>query len=301
MLSTLGSCNGQDINRVPDKKTMSVIKKSEKVVYYALDPMSEDCPNGDIYGFAKTDYTKKLDITEKDSIINFVIGNKDNYRKSGKGKFCPPAPQDAFLFFKGKDTVAVVFDLDCATYTVVKDTLKYEYDFDHNYANVSKLIKQFRQQDSDAIKLCPSVDSSQKTLTDKMKRIISESDSVVCYLLDPMDKTCSDTLRGFCILERNSIESRLSDSLRNILLDESFFPHSDIIKNCTFLCDMDFRFYLKDEYVDVMFAFYCDECAVICGKESVRTDSKAMQKDILIIAKDIFPKDRYIRHLLNTK
>ena len=301
MLSTLGSCSGQDGKNVPDKKTMSVIKKAEQVVYYVLDPLTEDCPNGDIHGFAKNNYTKTLEKNEKDSIVNFVIGNKDNYRKSGKGKFCPPAPQDAFLFIKGKDAVTVVFDLNCAIYTIVNDTLEYEYDFDKIHANVSKVIKQFRQQDSVDIDSSLLVYTSYNTLTDNIKRIIAESDSVDCYLLDPTDKTGSDTLRGFCILEKKSIDAKFVDSLRNILLDDNSFPHSDIVKNCTFLCDMDFRFYLEDEYADVMFAFYCDECVAICGKESVLTDSKVIQKDILKIAKSIFPKDRYIRHLLNTK
>jgi|GEM_PF-6025604 len=297
MLSAL-NCNAQE-GFSPDKKTMSVIKKAEIVEYCALDPWSEDFIHGEIYGIAKTGYSRPLRKDEKDSVAKFLHCNKDNCRKLGKGKFCPPAPQDALLFTKGSDTITIVFDFNCAAYTIVNDTVEYEYDFDNAEAEVSKLIKQFRQQDSVVVNAYPPVDTFQNMLTEKMRSVIGDADSVVCYLLDPLDKTNKDTLNGFCILNHSTVDAKHVDLLKKILLDKQNFVHSDILKNCTFLCDMIFRVYAKGEYADVMFAFYCDDCVVVCGDEHVNSDSSNMRKGILEIAKDIFPKDRYIRHLLN--
>lgn len=297
LFSTL-SCSGQDGN-LPDKKTMAVIKKAEKVVYHALDPMAEDMSNGEIYGTAKTGYSRELEKSEKENLINLINEKKANYLHPGKGKFCPSAPQDAFIFVKGKDTVQFVVDLNCATYSIIHDTTEYEYDFEKCQEKVSQLIKSMREQNSVASNSIAPLDSAKNILTEKMKRIISESDSVVCYLLDPMDMTSTDTLNGFCILDNAKVESKLVDSLKNILLDKQNFVYSQLLKNCTFLCDMNFRMFAKGEYADVMFAFYCDDCVIVCNDEHIISDSRNMHKEILEIAKCVFPKDRYIRYLLN--
>ena len=299
LLSALGSCSGQGVDSAPDKKTISTIKKAETAVYCELDPLDEDSQNGEILGYAKMPCSKTLTADDKDSIVDFLIGNKGNYRKSCKGKFCPPAPQDAFLFIKGSDTVTVVFDLNCASYSIVRDTLVYEYDFDDAQAHVSNTIVRFRPQYSVSDNSSLPTDTSQNMLSKKIRRVIEDADSVMCYLLDPMDKTCSDSLRGFCILADKRLESGLVDSLRNILLDDDSFHPLQYAKNCTFLCDLSFRFFRDDENADVMFAFYCNDCVAICGNESVLTDFGKMRNGILLIAKALFPKDKYIRHLLN--
>lgn len=297
LLNTLGSCSGQDTNNVPDKKTISTIKKAEKVVYYALDPMSSDTTKPQIAGVPITIFSKELRQAEKDSLTHIIIDNVKNVQGDGKGKFCPPAPQDAFLFIKGNDTVQFVVDLNCASYTIVKDTLEFEYDIEKIYDKMSPLVKSIRGNVSQLIN--QSSDTSKNMLPDQMKRIISEADSVVCYLLDPLDKNFKDTLNGFCILDYTNVDAKLVDSLKNILLDDSNFGYPTFLKNCTFLCDITFRMYAKGEYADVMFAFYCDDCVVFCGNEHIKSDSRNMRKGILEIAKYIFPKDRYVRHLLN--
>ena len=292
------SCSGQD-GTLPDKKTMSVIKKAEKVVYYALNPMSNDTTKIQIDGVPTTGYSKEFVSAGKDSLTLLIIENIKNVRKSGKGKFCPSAPQDAFLFIKGKDTVKIVVDFNCASYNIINDTTIYEYDFDKFYDKVSKIIKPMRKNETLLSNSISNKDSTSNILTDKMKRIISEPDSAICFLLDPLEKNCKDTLNGFCILEQSNIKTKLIDSLKNILLDKQNFVYSGIVKNCTFLCDISFRLFSKGEYADVMFALYCDDCVVICGDEHIKADSGNMRKKILEIAKNIYPKDRYIRYMLN--
>lgn len=299
LFSCSGNANPPDDGKQLDKKTMSIIKKAEMVVYYALDPMAEDTTIYDIDGVPTTGYSKILVQAEKDSLTKLVMGNIRNVRKDDKGKFCPSAPQDAFLFIKGKDTVKLIVDFNCASYSIINDTVVYEYDFDKIYDNVSKIIKPMRKKESLLLSSISNIDSTKNLLTDKMKNIISEMDSVICFLLDPLDKNSKDTLNGYCILEQSNIESKFVDSLKIILLDKQNFVYLGIVKNCTFLCDMNFRLFSKGEYMDIMFAFYCDDCIVCRGNEYVQTDSGNMRKKILEIAKTAFPKDKYIRFLLN--
>lgn len=298
LFSCDGNANPSDDN-LPDKKTMSVIKKAEKVVYYELNPMSDDTTIFSIDAVATTGYSKILVQSEKDSLTKFIMGNVRNVRKNGKGKFCPSAPQDAFLFVKGKDTVKLVIDLNCASYSIINDTTVYEYDFDKIYDDVSNILKPMRKKESFLSNSISTIDSTRYLLTDKMKRIVSEADSAICFLLDPLEKNCKDTLNGFCILEQSNIKTKLIDSLKNILLDKQNFVYSGIVKNCTFLCDISFRLFSKGEYADVMFALYCDDCVAICGDEHIKADSGNMRKKILEIAKNIYPKDKYIRYMLN--
>ncbi|MBO7598994.1 MAG: hypothetical protein J6T70_18310 [Bacteroidales bacterium] len=299
LFSCSGNANPPGDGKLPDKKTMSVIKKAEKVVYYELDPMSDESTKYQIDGVPTTGFSKELNKTEQDSLTLLLTENIKKVRKDGKGKFCPYAPQDAFLFIKGKDTVKLVVDFNCASYCIINDTLIYEYDFEKYYDNVSKVIKPIRKMNSFLSNSISDTDSTKNLLTDKMKQIIIETDSVICYLLDPLDKNSKDTLNGFCILERKCIDTELVDTLQNILLDKRMFVYSGIVKNCTFLCDMAFRLFSKGEYTDVLFAFYCDDCVVIHGNEHIKVDSGNFRKRILEVAKSAFPKDRYIRFMLN--
>ena len=95
-------------------------------------------------------------------------------------------------------------------------------------------------------------------------------------------------------MNTNTIFTIAVDSLKEVLLDKDNFVYSEVIKNCIFLPDVNFRLFANGEYADVLFAFYCDECRVICNGESVQSDSENMRKRILEIAMCIFPKDKYI-------
>ena len=195
---------------------------------------------------------------------------------------------------------ADVIDFNCGSYSIVNGTLEYEYDFYNCSEKFAQLIKPMRKQESAFINLIQTnSDSARNVLTEKMKLIITGADSVVCYLLDPMDKSCKHTLQGVCILEQEKTVSQLVDSLKEVLLDKDNFVYSEVVKNCIFLPDVNFRLFANGEYADVLFAFYCDECRVICNGESVQSDSENMRKRILEIAMGIFPKDKYIRFLLN--
>ncbi len=100
-------------------------------------------------------------------------------------------------------------------------------------------------------------------------------------------------------MNTNTIFTIAVDSLKEVLLDKDNFVYSEVVKNCIFLPDVNFRLFANGEYADVLFAFYCDECRVICNGESVQSDSENMRIRILEIALCIFPKDKYIRFLLN--
>ena len=76
-----------DEGNLPDKKTMSVIKKAEKVVYYSLDPMSEDCSKMRIEGICTTGFQKELEHNEVDSLVSIIIENAKIPVKKGQVNF----------------------------------------------------------------------------------------------------------------------------------------------------------------------------------------------------------------------
>ncbi|MDD6002276.1 MAG: hypothetical protein PUC50_08840 [Bacteroidales bacterium] len=295
LLSAL-SCSGQD-GRLPDKKTMNVIKKAEKVVYYGLDPMSDDSSKGQICGFAVIN-NRELIKNERDSLSTLVQECVSNNMNRGANKMSTFAPDNAFDFIKGTDTVSLLIDFHCDKMMVCYGTEKSKFDFDMNHNKAAQFVANLSYS-----KLSDKTDSSdimETALPESIRTIIHDADSLHWYILDPIEISDDKNklFNGWLILRQT--EEANTSSIKDFFSTPSNYPQGNLIKDCTFLPDLGIRFYGKDKLtVDIMFSFYCNECSVTDGKQIFQTDCTQIRKAVLVYAKSVFPNDRYIRFMLN--
>ena len=125
---------------LPDKKTMSVIKKAEKVVLYLIDPMTDDFSKGKIQGFALAESEPKtLSKSDKDTLLSLIYENSNRYKDNGTGKLSAFIPNVGFKFINEKDTVDLLIDLhsDIWKYHCGKTTFSTRFDSVHNEIEIS--------------------------------------------------------------------------------------------------------------------------------------------------------------------
>ena len=243
-----------------------------------------------------------MDKNLKDSLISIILENAKIPVQEDEGKFSAFLPVDVFQFIKGKDTVNFLVDLHCDIWKF--STNEKKFDFDALHAPMEKLIYGIigKELTSDNMINNPIVKAECKKsiMPDSIKTLLQSADSLVWYMLDPMQQDVKNGFNGFYILDKKAESDtvRIKNLMHN-LLREDMFLETDIVKNCTFLPDIGFRSLKGDEFIDVMFSFYCDECKIIYGDNYIQSDCGIIRKEILAEAQKAFPKDRYIRILLN--
>lgn len=295
------SCSGQDGN-LPDKKTMSIIKKAEKVVYYALDPMETNCTSQKIEGICTTGFSKILEQNEIDTLISIINGNAKIPIKEGSGKFSAFIPVDVFQFTKGNDTVNFLVDLHC--YKWKFSSCDKKNDFDAFGIQMKKLVYDIIGEPLVAtnhdLENTQIKGNKQSILSEPIQNVLHHTDSLIWYILDPMQHNETNGFHGLHVLDtQKESDTVIVNDLKKILLDKDSFIQTDMVKNCAFLPDLGFRIFGSDTYIDLLFAFYCNECRIIFDNNTLQYDSENIRRPILQQAKMAFPKDRYIRILLN--
>ena len=206
ILCGLFSCNGNanppDNGNLPDKKTMAIIKKAEKVVYYSLDPLIKDSTRNHIEGFCTTGFSKGLDKNLKDSLISIILENAKIPVQEDEGKFSAFLPVDVFQFIKGMDTVNFLVDLHCDIWKF--STNEKKFDFDALHAPMEKLIYGIivKELTSDNMINNPIVKAECKKsiMPDSIKIVLQNVDSLLWFILDPMqsDDTAPRLVRAHC-------------------------------------------------------------------------------------------------------
>ena len=288
MLSTL-SCSGQG-EIIPDKKTMSVIKKAETVLYYMLDPMTDDYSNGEIQGYAVVGNKIEVRDAKKDSLISLIQQSVAVFKSDDIHKMSTFAPECAFQFVKGGDTVNVLLDFHADIMNFCSKGNNCKLGFAKTREKIFAFANSLKSE---------GVSSVMESIVPKeILSIIVDADSLSWYILDPLEQTSSGSFDGAAILQQ--IEEKNATSISNLLTSPTSFVKSDRIKESVFLPDLAIRMYADGKQsVDVMFSFYCDECKIVCGDHSFQTDCRMIRKEIIENARKVFPLDKYLRVLSN--
>lgn len=296
LLSAL-SCSGQD-GRLPDKKTMNVIKKAEKVCLYYVDPLTDDFSKGKIQGFALKDSVPiVLTQNNKDSLVALIQESVSNHQENEVVKMCMVIPGYALQFVRGNDTVSMFIDFQCNKAHYCFGARTYDEDIDDISGRLRKLVTDISADNHSAYTITKSAES---IITEDIKEIVASADSLSWFIVDAMENPTDKGLNfnGFLILQQES--ETQTDSLAKFLISPTALVKTDFYNECVFLPDLCIRFYGKNnQKVDVMFSFYCNECRIICGETELSTDFAKIRRYVIGFAKDAFPNDKYLRVMYN--
>lgn len=133
--------------------------------------------------------------------------------------------------------------------------------------------------------------------------IIESADSIVWYLLDPMnvdsmslDSTSVNKVEEILLCHTDTLKERIN-ALKTTLCYPQSFVKSDMVKDCTFLPDVAVCFFSGKGVVTFSYSFYCDVCRFEKEGKYQDTDGELIRKAIIQMACENFPKDRYLRNL----
>ena len=292
MLAT--SCSAQSL---PDKKTLNAIKKADKMLYYSLDPMSEDFSNGSVQGVAVIGQETELPNDKKDTLLSLIQECVANYNPKGATKMSAFIPESAFSFIRGNDTVNLLLDFHADMMSFNFGNKHCSLDFDSRHDKWVGLIKSlFGTEDS-----APLPDSvTESIVPQEILKNIAAADSVTWFILDPMDRATEnlETFNGTLVLLRK--DEKETAEISSLLTSPSSFVKSDVFKDCIFFPDLGIRMYVDDnQFVDIMFSFYCNECKIMSGEKTFQADCQIIRGEIIKLFRKKFPTDRYLRTLSN--
>lgn len=130
--------------------------------------------------------------------------------------------------------------------------------------------------------------------------IIEESDSIVWHLLDPMSEDSiapqMNNMGEILLSKTDTLEER-RNALKSTLAYPQSFVKSDMVKESAFLPDVAICFYSKNGVVTFSYSFYCDLCRFEKDGKYQDTDGEQIRQSIVLMACEVFPKDKYLRQL----
>lgn len=296
LFSTL-SCSGQDGN-LPDKKTMSTIKKAENVCMYLIDPMTDDYSNGEILGYAVAGNRIEVSNNQKDSLISLVQESITNFKSSETIKMSAFIPECAFQFVKANDTVNLLLDFHADIMSFAHKTKKCKLGFAKTHEQFMLFINSLKPKDESSL-MEDDVDTESIIPKEILDKIVA-ADSLTWYIVDALGQPSAsvETFNNTLILQQKGDKN--AKSVSSILSAPSSFVKSNRIKESVFMPDLGIRMFIDSKpAVDVLFSFYCEECKIISGENIFQSDCQRIKKDIVKNALNIFPTDKYLRVLSN--
>lgn len=130
--------------------------------------------------------------------------------------------------------------------------------------------------------------------------MIEEADTIMWLLLDPME-TDSTTLKingiGEILLSKTDTLEERRNALKSMLTYPQSFTKANMVKECTFLPDIQVCFFSEKGVAIFSYSFYCDLCRFERDGKYQDTDGELIRKSIIQMACEIFPKDKYLRNL----
>lgn len=310
------------------KKVLSIVSKADSVVGYGVNAM--DVPSdtsNTICGFVvagKPIVIGKREIASLQKVVDsLAYSNTHNDIK----KLSTFIPDYGFEFIKGKASVVVLFDRHADLCTFYYKKKQYLLDTDSVKSSLATIIssiwkrtpeKQHKAENSmpqvptvsanrlaEAAKL-PTVknDTLQKApryikLDNAILKIIKSAKSITCCIIDPLAKGDKNVEKfgKYVLLQKKDVsDERTVKNVKETIAGTKSFEELDYVKNCTFLPDIAFQIHSGKKTLNILFSFYCSECMMsLDGKQVFRNDCSLIQSEIINVARQIYPKDKYLR------
>lgn len=291
------------------KNAINFINTADSVKIYTLAPTSNDT--------LRQKYMKYIAVNQSDTLTNEqvfflhkILKSEKSYTFDNLVKDCTLFPNYSIAFF-GKnnqlqlDTLSILLDFNCDVWHFCyKNQTKFE-DFDNIRDSLLMWINDIvpnRNEVAEKTKNMETVyDYLQKQLSTSIAEQLINTDTISAFLLNPEEETNDTTnlFNGFLIIDKVSqLKEKEQKSMTDIIKNKKIQIDSTLVNNCTFLPDIGFRFYNENKsHTDILIAFYCNDWLFINNETRIIMDCEPIRKDLLDLAKNSFPNDKYLNNL----
>ncbi|MEO1410570.1 MAG: hypothetical protein AAFW73_11865 [Bacteroidota bacterium] len=291
-------------------RTVQFLNAADSVKVYALDPLAEAAPESQHLGYALSQQSDTLTNRQRYA-LHQLLRSEGSYSFDSLQKSCAFLPQYAIAFFgtdsqtQRVDTLSVLLDLNCSVWQFhLADQAPFE-DFDRVRDTLGHWLQQLLPMPPPTPPSTPSTEMVLDYLKANFGAKIAErmvaADSISAFLLNPEESSndSSKLFNGYLIVDRvEQLESPKQQLLLDLLKGKEIKVAGAQLKNCTFLPDVGFRLHVeKEQYTDLLIAFYCDDWLLINANKQVRTDCRLLRPDLLSVARESFPDDAYLRSI----
>lgn len=307
------------------KRVLNIVNKADTVFAYQVDAMNIPSDTTEtIYGFAIVGSPVVIGKRETANLQGIVDSLAYSDSRKDIRKLSTFIPDYGFEFCAGKASVILLFDQHADLCTFYYKRKQYLINTDSIKDALKSLVasvwrrtpakaENFMPQDAgtDANKTAnvsnPAKvenDSTSKApeyikLNDSILKMIKSAKSTTCCIIDPLAKGDKnmEKLDKYVILQKKEVnDEKQVKTVRELVAGDKSFEKLDYVKNCTFLPDIAFQMQSGKNTLNILFSFYCSECMMLLdGKQVFRNDCSFIQPGIISIARQIHPKDKYLR------
>lgn len=137
-----------------------------------------------------------------------------------------------------------------------------------------------------------------------IRSIIQNSDTVRWMLIDPIfnqEDSSIVVLKSHGEILDEKVDTMVDRKIKLIatLVSPYSFEKDSVVKNCIFMPDIAIEFVKNDSISIVSYSFYCDVCRFSQGDEYYDFNGESVREELLQMAMELFPKDRYLRKISN--
>lgn len=310
------------------KRVLNIVSKADSAVAYKVNAMDAPSDTSEtICGFAVVGEPVVIGKREMASLQGIVDSLAYSDSRSDIKKLSTFIPDYGFEFYKGRTSVVVLFDLHADLCTFYYKRKQYLLDTDSVKTDLSALLNSVwkrtpakQQKAENAMPQVPAIDVNK--LVDASKRLNAENDttpkapryiklngailkmiksakSITCCIIDPLAKGDKnmEKLGKYVVLQKKDVsDEKTLKSVKETITGDKCFEDLEYVKNCTFLPDIAFQIRSGKKTLNILFSFYCSECMMqLDGKQVFRNDCSLIQSEIISIARQIYPKDKYLR------
>lgn len=143
----------------------------------------------------------------------------------------------------------------------------------------------------------------QSCIPDKYSRIINQADSLQWTLIDswtPIDSAINylgNESVGEILQSKISTDSLLNKITKRVLLSPESFRNDSIIKESVFMPDFGILFIADTDSLLVSYSLYCDLCRFQNRDGYIDYNGENVRDELLILLKELFPKDKFVRNV----
>lgn len=312
------------------KRVLNIVNKTDSVLACQVDAMNAPNDTSEtICGYTVIDKSKSIskhNVVKLQEIVKSLatVGTQRNIRKLSTF-----IPDYGFMFCAGKSAVVLLLDQHadlCIFYykkkqflldtdsvrnalgTLLDDVWKrkptkkeeVENSMPQGFfleTNATAAFSNLSNVGNDSI---PESESPQYIkLSQNILEMINSAKSVTCYIIDPLTKGDKgmERLDKYVVLQKKEVtDQKQTKAVSDLIAGEKSFEKLDYVKNCTFLPDIALQINSDKKVLNILFSFYCSECMMLLdGKLVFRNDCSLIQSEIINFARQIYPKDKYLR------
>lgn len=313
------------------KRVLNLVNNTDSVIGYRVDAMNAPNDSSEIIcGYTVMSRPKNVGKQNAEKLQE-LVKLLSTVKQGDVRKLSTFIPDYGFKFMAGKYSVIMLLDQHADLCTLYYRKKQFLLDTDSLKSTIGALLHNVwgkgqltKEKTENSITQAAIIETNATAATDNTSKnrndstpkapqyiklqvdilnIIKTAPKLTMCMIAPFTKGDKDMERlgEYVVLQKKEVtDKKQIKAASDLLTGEKSFEKLDFAKNCTFLPDIALQINSGKKTLNILFSFYCSECMMLLDDKQVfRNDCSLIQTKMINLAKQIYPKDKYLRTIID--